>query len=66
MCVRQVILLILQSDHMVGGPWAVNAGWPANSRKGSLWTSNSQYYMPDTNPIMDRWAGRPRGAAGEP
>ncbi len=31
------------------GAQDVNVGWPANSRKGSLWTSNSQYYMPDTN-----------------
>ena len=66
MCVRRVILLILPTDRVLGGPQDVNAGWPANSGKGSLWTSNSQYHMPDTNPIMDRWAGRPRGAAGEP
>ena len=54
MCVRHGILLILPTDHMVGGPQDVNAGWPANSRKGSLWTSNSQYYMPDTVPPYEQ------------
>ncbi len=35
----------------------MNAGWPANSRKGSLWTSNSQYYMPGTNPLPQATKG---------
>ncbi len=30
MCVRHVILLIVQTDRVLGGPWTVNAGWPAH------------------------------------
>ncbi len=29
MCVRHVILLIVQTDHVLEGAHDVNAGWPA-------------------------------------
>ncbi len=30
MCVRHVILLIVQTDHVLEGAQDVNAGWPAH------------------------------------